>query len=111
MEQAREVVSDITPTEELLVTNKTASWLNTLYQCGMVSFGKDNEVILNDEIRDLIRGMHAVLAGGKVSLAIEDNGGLLYEQLEEIFQIAHDQANNAYKNREVSDDIILPYGP
>ncbi len=111
MEQAKKIVTDITPTREVLVTEKTASWLDTLYKSGMVSFGKDREVVLNEEIRELLRGVHAVLAGGKVSVNIEDDGGLMYEQLEEIFQISHDQVNISYKNREANFDdfsVLVP---
>ena len=100
MEQARQNVTDISPIQEVQVTSKTATWLDTLYKCGMVSFGKDNEVIINEEIRELIRGMHAVLAGGKVTLKVEDNGGMLYEQLEEIFESAQEQVNNTYMSRD-----------
>ncbi len=100
MEHARQKLTDITPVKEVQLTSKTATWLDTLYKCGMVSFGKDNEVILNEEIRELVRAMHAVLAGGSVSLKIEDSGGILYEQLEEIFECAHDQVNNTYRSRE-----------
>lgn len=111
MEHARKKVTDITPIKEVQLTSKTASWLDTLYKCGMVSFGKDNEVILNDEIRELIRAMHAVLAGGNVSLKIEDNGGILYEQLEEIFETAHDQVNNTYRNPDAGMNIPNLLGP
>lgn len=113
MEQARQNVTDIAPRLEVPVFpigTKTFAWLDTLYKCGLVSFGKENEVVLNEEIRDLIRGVHAVLAGGKVSMTIEDNGGMLYEQLEEIFQIAHDQVNAAYMSSAAPDDIT-PFAP
>ena len=111
MEHARQNVTDITPIKEVQLTSKTASWLDTLYKCGMVSFGKNNEVILNDEIRELIRAMHAVLAGGNVSLKIDDNGGILYEQLEEIFETAHEQVNNTYRKGEDRMSVPNLLGP
>jgi hypothetical protein len=95
-------------TQQISITNSTQTWTETLYEAGAVSFEGDKNVVLHPRVRELVRAMHAVLAGGTVQLEIQSKGGPVFSQLEAQFDAAWTDVAAAYAD---SDGNVLPVGP
>lgn len=95
-------------TQQISITNSTQTWTETLYEAGAISFEGDNSVVLHPQVRELVQAMHAVLAGGRVQLEIQSNGGPVFSQLEAQFDAAWTDVAAAYAD---SDGKELPVGP
>ena len=107
--QAEREVVDIVPTTQIPVTTGTVRWLEMLYEAGAVSVGEDGEVLVDEEVRALIRALHGQLAGGDVEVRIRREGGALHGELEATFDRACEEAAAANEHRD--DGEVLPYTP
>lgn len=111
MQTAKKVLTNIIPTTEVTATKGTVAWVEALYEAGAVTFEPDGSIALNSEIKMAIDAMHAILAGGDVSIEIKEKGGLKCEELNRIFQTAWEEANSANKNRSNGDVKVPPMSP
>ena len=111
MQTAEKVVTNIIPTTEVIATTGTVAWMEALYEAGAVSFGPEGHFSVNPEVRHAISAMHAILAGGVVSIKIVNEGGNKYVELEKKFDLACEEASSAHTNRSSDDDVTLPVGP
>ena len=111
MQNTAKVLTNIVPITEITVTEGTLSWVETLYEAGAIQFGPEGQMEINPEVREVIHAMHAVLAGGKVNIEIEHDGGNKCVGMERSFDRAMDEAIAANVHRDPSDKRNVPLGP
>lgn len=101
---------NIIQTTSITATKGTMLWMQKLYESGAVIFWPEGQISIQPEIRDVIKAMHAILAGGKVELKISYDGGERFLELERLFDESVDEVNTARVHRNNADDP-LPVSP
>jgi hypothetical protein len=104
-------VTNITPITGISVTTGTRTWIEAMYEAGAVAISADGGVALNPEVRELVKALHAVLAGGDVQIQIRSTGGETFRKLEGQFDLAMDEASAANRDADNDNGEIDPYVP
>jgi len=104
-------VTNITPITGISVTAGTRAWVEAMYEAGAVAIQADGGVALNPEVRELVKALHAVLAGGDAQVQIRSTGGETFRRLEAQFDLAMDEASAANRDADHRNGEIDPYIP
>ncbi len=108
---AQKQVQDIIQTRDVPMTVHTVDWLDALYEAGATRVDPDGTVRLDPKVRDVVRAMHAVLAGAKVDIRICAEGGPVFEKLEDTFTAALEESLTAVTARRDVPGRTAPYVP
>ena len=110
-QQTTAKVANITPLTGINVTTGTKSWIEALYEAGALSIDADGGVAPNAEVRELVRALHAVLAGGTVDVQVRSTGGETFRKLEAQFDAAVAEASALNRDADHKNGEIEPYIP
>ena len=88
-------VSNIVPVASVHVTRSTVEWIEQLYSQGAVQFDPDGNIVVDEKVRHAIEALHALLAGGEVSIEIANRGTGAFNTLEQLFDNACAEAASA----------------
>jgi hypothetical protein len=108
---AKTYVSDIIQTKDVPMTFNTVNWIESLHQAGAISVDLNGEVSLDSKVREVIKALHTILAGGKVEINFEAPKSQMFDQLEHQFESALNEAITAVNARRHFTNPIIPFVP